>query len=497
MRDQLPPGSPPCTSDESWIDCLASTLPKLAEIQEPYLQTYQRQNPQVHHVYVNREEIPPLFPLDDLRILYANAYHSSTFGNAEYYAPLRDVLDPVRHIMRSHPTLEQVVSPIIGKDEFWMQILNSGLSTSPIDLIAGLMARAAELSGDGFRTAAEELNGLLRPVDEHNSAVVPGELDTGYDAVVYYGLTLREPIKIADGMVVLPSEETRRFVDEDWIDKNAPGGAAYHGWRSIGAVVRLFRWRPEYWQTGSIREPSISNPRSFLREASIFVDLLAVAHATPILPIAAMSNRIDRSAARLLGLEKHNGDSFPCRLMHSFDGFDLCPEPVSEAINQALKVFRNRKTNRFSSYELIVRRLSETLVGGVRFSNGNRLVNVTTELERMYTPPRWKISRKLQNRASTFLESSDARRQEIKEIIEKFYTMRSEMVHGHSVNMSPEEYHETFTNGFDIAQRTLFKLISEGPPENWGNLSTTNTKVVMALLVLKSALRDSMSNGGY
>ena len=456
-------------STETWIERLASALPKLAKIQEPYLEAYQQQNPQVHHVYVNRQGIPPTYPLDDLRILYAKAYHSNTFGNAQYYAPLREVLDPVRHIMRSHPTQEQVVSPIIGKDDFWMQVLNSGLSTSPSDLIAGLIARAAELSGDQFRTAAEELNGLLYPVDEHNSTVVPGELDAGYDAVLFYGLHFREPIEIADGMVVLPSEETRRFVDEEWIDKHAPTGAAHHGWSSIGAVVRPFRWRPVFWRTGSIREPSISNPRSFRKEASVLVDLLAVAHATPILPIATMSNRIDRSASRLLGLEKHDGDSFPGRSMHSFDGFDLCPEPETEAIDQVLKVFRNRTTNWFKDYEPIIRRLSETLVGGVRFSNENRLVNVTTELERMYTPPRRKISRKLQNKASQYLESDETKRQEIKENIKKLYPMRSEMVHGQSVNMSPEEYHELFNTGFDIARRTLFKLINEGPPAHWGN----------------------------
>ena len=285
MKFQSPSCSPQCASNESWIDSLASSLPKLAEIQEPYLQAYQQLNPQVHNVYVNREEIPPSYPLDDLRILYSTAYHSNAFGNAEYFAPLREALDPVRHIIRSHPNLAQVVSQIIGKDEFWMQVLNSGLSTSPSDLIAGLMARAAELSGDRFRTAAEELNGLLLPTNNPKSAVVPGELDAGYDAVLFYGLTFQDSIEIADGMVVLTSEMTRRFVDEEWIDKHAPRSAAYHSWKSIGAVVRPFRWRPMFYRFNSIREQSISNPKSFYREASVFVDLLAVAHATPILPL--------------------------------------------------------------------------------------------------------------------------------------------------------------------------------------------------------------------
>ena len=217
-------------STETWIERLASALPKLAKIQEPYLEAYQQQNPQVHHVYVNRQGIPPSYPLDDLRILYAKAYHSGTFGNAQYYAPLREVLDPVRHIMRSHPTLEQVVSPIIGKDDFLdAGSSNSGLSTSPSDLIAGLMARAAELSGDQFRTAAEETQ--WTPPSSRRTQFIRG---TGrfwmpdYDrCYCFYGFAFFEnQSKIADGMVVLPSEEARRFVDEEWIDMYAPTGAA-------------------------------------------------------------------------------------------------------------------------------------------------------------------------------------------------------------------------------------------------------------------------------
>ena len=53
------------------------------------------------------------------------------------------------------------------------------------------MARAAELSGDRFRTAAGELNALLDPAAEKREcAGVPGGLDVGYDAVL--GLTLKE-----------------------------------------------------------------------------------------------------------------------------------------------------------------------------------------------------------------------------------------------------------------------------------------------------------------
>ena len=64
--------------------------------------------------FEERSGNPPTFQLDDLRDLYAMAYHSKVFGKEEYYAPLCSVLDPARGILRSHPTLARIASPIIG-----------------------------------------------------------------------------------------------------------------------------------------------------------------------------------------------------------------------------------------------------------------------------------------------------------------------------------------------------------------------------------------------
>ena len=109
-----------------WIDRLARALQGLAEAQEPYLREYWEQNPRVHVVSVGQEDHRPAFPPDDLRDLYAMAYHGHLFGKEEHYAALRAVLDPVRYTLHSHPTLARVVGRIIGKDEFWVQILGSG-----------------------------------------------------------------------------------------------------------------------------------------------------------------------------------------------------------------------------------------------------------------------------------------------------------------------------------------------------------------------------------
>ena len=67
-----------------------------------------------------------------------------------------------------------------------MEILSSGSLTSLTNLIAGLMARAAELSGDRFRAAAGELNAFLAPAGKAGPADVLGGLDVGRDGAVLW-----------------------------------------------------------------------------------------------------------------------------------------------------------------------------------------------------------------------------------------------------------------------------------------------------------------------
>ena len=455
---------------EYWIDHLASALRSLAEVQEPYLQEYCRQNPPVHVVFEERSGNPPAFPLDDLRDLYAMAYHSKVFSKEEYYAPLCAVLDPVRHILRSHPTLARVASPIIGRDEFWMEILNTSNSTSPADLIAGLMARAAELSGDRFRTAAGELNVLLTPATEGEPPGVLGGLDVGYDAILFYGLTLKERIDVVDGMVILPFEQMLAYVDERLVEELAPPGARFHGLRSVGAVVRPFRWRPVFCRTGYERETKLGNPLPFFREARTFLELLAVAHTAPVLRLATLAHCIDRSAGRLLGLADHRGNLDRGRSAQQFDGFDECLELVPEPLAEAREAFENRKSERYARVAAIVARLSEALARDGQLAVEDRILDVAIALERMYVLDKGKISRKLRNRASCYLGTDVESRERVKESVKEFYDTRSDIVHSRSDNMSPHRKREAFRKGFDIARRTLFKRLHEGPPENWDEL---------------------------
>ena len=452
-----------------WIDRLAQALPGLAEVQEPYLREYGKQHPRVHSAGGGRDGKQPAFPLDDLRGLYAMARHSHVFGEQEHYAPLLAVLDPVRHILYSHPTLALVVGRIIGKDDFWMQILNAGSSTSATDLIAGLLARAAELSRDRFRAAATELNAFLSQDGQGESASVPGDLDVGYDAVLFWGLTLKERVEVADGMVMLPFEQVQRLVDRNLVEELAPPGSGFHRWRSVGAVVRPFRWNPAFSRTGYQREPELTNPEPFFREAQTFLELLAVTHATSVLRLATLPHCINRSASRLLGLEHHNGGSHRGHSAQGFDGFDKCPALASEALAEAQEAFENRQSERYGRMAPIVGRLAEALARDGPFMSEDRILDVAISLERIFELDQGKISIELMERAASFLETSTEGRCRVKRDVKKFYNVRSGIVHNRKKPPSAATRADAFTKGFEVARRSVVKLLREGPPD-WNEI---------------------------
>ena len=49
----------------------------------------------------------------------------------------------------------------------------------------------------------------------------------------------------------------------------------------------------------------------------------------------------------------------------------------------------------------------------------------------------------------------------------QFYNVRSDIVHNRLDRLTPERVHTAFSDGFDIARRSLFKMLREGPPKDW------------------------------
>ena len=449
------------------MDRLAAALGSLAKTQEPYLQAYWQHNPPKRVVVNNRDKTP--FPLDDLRMVYAQARHGRTFGQQTQYGPLCELLAPVRHALLSHPELERVAvaGRNIGENDFWLQILSSGTSISAGDLIAGLMARAAEVCSNGFQAAARELHGFLMPVGNGKASGALGNLDKACDALLFYGLNLSERIGVEEGMMIVPLGEVRRFVGQELLQELAPATAYGNGTRAVGAVIKPFRWRPVFRRNGSINEPMRrAPPGPFFREARAFVDLIAISHEAPLLPLATFSDCIDHSAARLFGIEKHSLGTHQKWAVDVFDWFN-CPELNSTAFNEARQAFTNRQDPHYPSLVPVVARLAEALGRNGRFAMRDKILDVAIALEGMYELPNRNKSRNLTNRISAFLATNADDREHIRERTRAFYKVRSEIVHSESGAKAPFRMERAFVAGFRLARRSLFKLLREGPPDEW------------------------------
>lgn len=462
--------TPEAFSAKDWIGHLTDALPGLAKAQEPYLSGYREFRMFLPAIQSSGDSLSPDVNVEELADLYARARHSRLRGEEAHYAALNAALDPVRHILLRHPTLARVVGPIIGRDDFYMQTLNSGSSTTPADLAAGLMARAAEHSGDGYRKAASELHALLGPPGKEDATGVPNGLDVAYDAVLFYGPAMKERIDVADDMTLLPVEQVLAFVDRELIHEIAPHGAGFHGFQSVGAAVRTYRWRPAFQRAGYERELGSHNPGPFVRRARMFLQLLSVASAAPVLPLAELSHRINRSAGRLLGMGRESLGFYRSWSAKDFDGFDKCPVLGPEAFTEAKDAFGNRASERYRRMAPVIGRLAEALARSGPFAVADRVLDVGIALERMFVSDEGRISRKLRNRASKLIATDGPSQETIKRMVQEFYSVRSDIVHNRLRRLNPGRVDTAFRSGFDIARKSLFKLLREGTPEDWSAL---------------------------
>ena len=450
----------------AWIERLSRALTGLSQAQGPFLKEFWQHNPRKQVIVNGQDETP--FPLDDLRMLYAKAVHG--FGKRDYYAPLRAAMDPVRISLRSHPTLWRAVGPLINNDDFWVQICGHGNTTSLTDLIGGLMARADELPGDGFHQAAGELHALLDSASGGDASAVPGDLNIGYHVVLFHGLCLEEEIDIGGGLAMLPFEQARAFVDEEVLKDMAPDVARYRDWRLVGAVVKPFRWRPNVQRSGDLRDTETEPPGRFVWDTLDFLELLAVSHRVPVVCLAAVRECLRRSACRLLGQAHNHGGVQWGRPVHRFDPFENPPEPRPEAVAEAKTAYGERKSQRYGKLGPVVARLAEALARDGRFAAEDKILDVAIALERMYELGGGEISHKMRTRASWFLGQDGEDRLRVMKTIAEFYGVRSEIVHNRKRKASAERDRESFDTGFDLAARTLFKLLKEGSPCNWEEL---------------------------
>ena len=164
----------------------------------------------------------------------------------------------------------------------------------------------------------------------------------------------------------------------------------------------------------------------------------------------------------------HSGGFDRGRSAQEFNGFELSPEPSPEALAEAKDAFENRKSERYKNMAPIIGLLAEALARNGKFAANGKVLDVAIALERMFKLKDRQISAQLREKVAGFLRGDDEAQAQMKDAIKQFYNVRSAIIHGSkedSKKLSLKIKNEAFDAGFGLAQKSLFKIISVGSPQ--------------------------------
>ena len=451
-----------------WSDQLAQALACLAKVHECFLDSLGEHAAHYRATESSNGAVVMIHHYGDALLAL---YHGACFGKEgqqdERFVRLRSALTRALDILAAHPALANVADSSFGDRKFVVVLADRGEETDLLHILVGLMTRARELPENGFRVACHELRRLLDPDGVDDSV----DLSTGIHVVLFHGLRFEAEIPITDNMSIVPFEKVRDFVDESLLRPFTPNLAVPEPWEPVGAIVKSFEWHPAFRRPDEEICLDLDWGDSFREDGEILVELLAITHAAPVVCLVTMHYCVDRMACRLLGQPHHRACYTFGRSTQSFQRSSVSRQPCATALDEARALFRERNGARFRRYEPIVARLAEAAARSGRFAVDDRILDVAMALERMYELDQGEIVFKLKTRAACFLESGTAGRTQAFKDVGRFYEARSAIVHNARKKRWPEREREAaFDKGFDIARRSLGKLLREGSPVDWNEV---------------------------
>ena len=454
----------------SWVQRLAQSLATLKNIEDNHRVELTAVSPVAGTAHEAR-----LFSFFDspssrrLSLYHKAAHHKDSSYYRSHYGELSAPLNAAKSLLREHPVLNRALGPSDDNDEFRIRITNVGTLISLNHIIAGLMSCA--INSD-YNDVASRLHELLSAEKERPL--------TGYHISIFRGLRLNDELEFTDGMSIAPFDSIKHFIapfslqsvvwDIDRFTRRGP----------LGAVRKPFQWEPVIVGLGDELKGNSPFDKEFPNNANAVVDLLAIAHAAPVMNMMCFEGCVDPQAWALLGEPGMGGSAYAPQ------GFpinaDLGDTPLSmENFSEAKDIFCRLKdsNNDQTRYESVVSRLARALLRGGKLAAKDKVLDVAIALELMYELDSQELRYKLATRAACFLEKESQKRVETFSKVTKFYDARSSVVHydkkkENQWKKNPDKYNqylaEQFEEGFDLARRTLFKLLREGRPLDWNEL---------------------------
>ena len=281
-------------------------------------------------------------------------------------------------------------------------------------------------------------------------------------------------------MTIVPFEHLDKFVNRNELGRVAPHVVESKNWKSVGAIVNRFRWKPQVFsldEKDAARldwdQPPFNNSSTLFEEARAFIELLAVFHGAPVVSLMNIAFCADRRAFLLLGEPYyHTGTSWRT-WAPAFGALTGSCQLDANALDRARRLFSEVDDERQERYAPVLSRLAEALGRSGQYASQDKILDLAIALERMYEPDSPEVTFKLKARAACFLESDTAERKRVFKEIGNFYMARSAIVHGPKgkKKRTAQSEEEAFDSGFKLARRSLLKLLGEGPaPGEWDDV---------------------------
>lgn len=452
---------------KSWAEGLASSLRDVSEEQDrlfsyfglfasDYIETV------ISHETLATENIPSN---PSLRLNYA-ALSSTEHEEEREFEGLRLALMKSIKILANHPVLSRVVDVTHTERNFVVVFPENAVEITVLHILDGLMFRANGTQHDRFNIACYELCEFLGTSVSKTSI----GLRHGFHVSLLQGLRYEEEFQIEEETSIVPFRSIRHYVEEVALRTSAPRN-------SLSAIVKPFNWQPKF-RPSSQDEIHLDTDwgNSFVQDSERLCALLAISHAAPIVHVATIFYCVHPVASRLLGQRNRHRSHISSRYVHSFDSSSIPRDSRSDATEEAISLFKTRNSRNFEKLEPITPRLATSVTRQGRFALEDRILDVAMALERMYELDQGEVSYKLKTRAACYLESTTEARNRVFKEVNELYDLRSAVVHGSEKKRGTlGEEESTFEAGFEIARRTLFKLMREGPPSDWNQIVIANT----------------------
>lgn len=448
---------------KGWTKRLSASLHELEAAQQPFLQWYFTPSGYTRILRNGQDETP--YPSEAIGKLYDDALFEARFRDSEKFKKLKVALDPVRGVLRDHPTLSRAMGRNLTRDEFQVGILSHTSMTTLSQLIVGVMECQDEGSTDPFLKPASDLNTLLELSWGQSSKQEAGSLGTAIDVAVYCGARFEDEVDLGEEYALLPFEQLTEHVDVDWLKAAAAEQVTWRRLEQVFGIVRRFSWKPRIGDLHFPPEPEKRNPPPlFHRWAAEFANLLSVVMSQRVSWLATFEGCIPRRASGLLGSQHESAQTHKGRsISHLFSPFDNVEAVRSEQINLVKELFAKRRNTEYPEMAAIIQRLAEAHRRDGRFSLEDKVLDLAIVFERLFKPRGRTIGRDLGKSAAELLAVTDEDKATIKEQLRHFYKIRSAIIHGPSDERSRRlisQSEKAWQGCEPIAQAALLRKIS-------------------------------------